>query len=378
MTAILTGRTLSASSASQQGSHFEVLDGLRGTAAFCVVLFHIAELASPDAAHNLVRHTPLAVDFFFALSGFVMAHAYDQRLSQTAPPSKRLTLRAYILRRLVRLQPMVIVGMTLGLIGFIFDPFVGPKPVIGVQVSVATLIIVYALSLLVLPAPELPNRFGETHPLNSPAWSLAQEYLANAFYGVIGYRLSKRWLAGLCVISAASLIFAARHVKTMALGWDWDDIWVAPVRLSYPFLIGLLLYRLKVRILLPFGYIILSLALIAIFTAPTLGALTSICEALCVIGVFPLILCLGSGQVPVDGVMGRFCRWTGRLSYPLYMSHYPAIYIYDHWLDQGHPSQPLIWVVSVGLYIGLIAMAWAITKYYDEPLRAYLGRKLST
>jgi peptidoglycan/LPS O-acetylase OafA/YrhL len=76
--------------------------------------------------------------------------------------------------------------------------------------------------------------------------------------------------------------------------------------------------------------------------------------------------------------MGRFCRWTGRLSYPLYMSHYPAIYIYDHWLDQGHPSQPLIWVVSVGLYIGLIAMAWAITKYYDEPLRAYLGRKLST
>jgi len=268
-------------------------------------------------------------------------------------------------------------GMTLGLISFIFDPFVGPKPVIGTQVSVATLIIVYALSLLVLPAPELPNRFGETHPLNSPAWSLAQEYIANVFYVMIGYRLSKRWLAVLCAISAAALIFTSQHVKTLILGWDWDHIWVAFVRLPYPFLVGLLLYRLKVRIHLPFAYILLSLALISIFTAPNLGGFTSLCEALCVIGVFPIILCLGSGQGRVDGAMGRFCRLTGRLSYPLYMSHYPAIYVYDHWLNQRHPSDALIWLVSVALYVGLVVMAWLITKYYDEPLRAYLGRKLA-
>jgi len=139
-------------------SHLEVLDGLRGTAALSVLLFHIMEITSADVAHNPLRHAHLAVDFFFALSGFVLGHAYDARLSHCAAPGARLTLKAFYLRRLIRLHPMVLVSMVIGLLGYVFDPYVGSGPVIGTQVSRGVLILVFALNMLLLPAPILPNR----------------------------------------------------------------------------------------------------------------------------------------------------------------------------------------------------------------------------
>src|ERR1700735_4951656 len=66
--------------------HFEVLDGLRGTAALLVVLFHIQGITVDcQVSKVLLHHAPLAVDFFFALSGFVMGYAYDDRWA-TMPP----------------------------------------------------------------------------------------------------------------------------------------------------------------------------------------------------------------------------------------------------------------------------------------------------
>jgi len=62
--------------------HFEILDGLRGVAAIAVVIFHFMEITIPDPKNNFIAHAYLAVDFFFCLSGFVIAYAYDDRLSK--------------------------------------------------------------------------------------------------------------------------------------------------------------------------------------------------------------------------------------------------------------------------------------------------------
>ena len=60
--------------------HFKILDALRGVAAVVVVLFHILEVYSGgNHIEQLINHGYLAVDFFFMLSGYVMAHAYDDR-----------------------------------------------------------------------------------------------------------------------------------------------------------------------------------------------------------------------------------------------------------------------------------------------------------
>jgi peptidoglycan/LPS O-acetylase OafA/YrhL len=61
-----------------------------------------------------MNHGYLAVDFFFLLSGFVIGYAYDDRWG-------KMTIGNFFKRRLVRLQPMVIIGMIIGAIAFYFQ-----------------------------------------------------------------------------------------------------------------------------------------------------------------------------------------------------------------------------------------------------------------
>src|SRR5882724_3310619 len=97
--------------------HFEVLDGLRGSAAFLIVIFHLFNYSFGwDTSLSLVRHAYLAVDFFFGLSGFVVAYAYDDRWT-------RMSILQFFRIRLIRLHPLVLIGATLGLLGYLFDPF---------------------------------------------------------------------------------------------------------------------------------------------------------------------------------------------------------------------------------------------------------------
>ena len=86
--------------------HYEVLDGLRGVAALMVLIYHIFECFD----YTPVPHGNLAVDFFFVLSGFVIGYAYDDRWQ------KGLTTVQFIRRRLIRLHPMVVIGVLLGVV----------------------------------------------------------------------------------------------------------------------------------------------------------------------------------------------------------------------------------------------------------------------
>jgi len=359
--------------AQRPATHIEALDGLRGTAAFSVLLFHFLEFTTADVAHNPMRHTHLAVDFFFALSGFVVGHAYDTRRSPTRPPGERMTLTGFLLRRLVRLHPMVIIGMTFGLASYLWDPFVAPGP----RPSAVMIALVYALSLVLAPSPCLPHRFGETHCLDAPAWTLLQEYLANLLYGLMGPRLSQGVLAGLCLIAATALLLTGLHFGNLSTGWGWGDFWAAPVRLAYPFLAGLWLSRSGLKARLPHSYVWLSLGLIAIFTAPYFGKGDGVFEPLCVIVAFPLMLFFGAGETALSGPIRVVCRFTGRLSYPLYVIHYPALYIFAHWLWRTHPTPGQVWIVAGSVYAGAVLTAWLLLVGYDEPLRRFLGRKIA-
>ena len=89
----------------EKKQHFEILDGLRGVAALVVLVFHVFEVfAGGDHKKLMFNHGYLAVDFFFLLSGFVIAHAYDNRWNT-------MSLADFAKRRLIRLHPMIIIGM---------------------------------------------------------------------------------------------------------------------------------------------------------------------------------------------------------------------------------------------------------------------------
>ena len=86
-------------------SHYKILDGLRGVASIMVISMHIMEIfAGGDYTKMYINHGYLAVDFFFLLSGFVIGHAYDDRWT-------KMSLKDFFKRRLIRLHPMIPVGM---------------------------------------------------------------------------------------------------------------------------------------------------------------------------------------------------------------------------------------------------------------------------
>ena len=356
-------------------SHYQALDGLRGTAAFSVFMFHFWEMLVPDLAHNPMPHTFLAVDFFFVLSGFVLGHAYDSRMSVEAIGSRRaLTLGGFLKRRLIRLHPMIVVSMLIAITVYLLDPFVGDSQRLGVKLPWLTLATSFGLSLLLLPSPGLPNTFGETHSLNGPSWTLFQEYIANLLYGLFGQKLSLGLHLLLCAASALALILTAQHFGDLGHGWGWSDFWVAPVRLACPFLIGLLVSRQNVRLPLRYPFFILSTVLLAVFFTSQMGSWNGLFEAGCVIILFPTVLAAGRAEGELTGWQGRLCRFAGDLSYPLYIIQYPFIYLFAHWNWSTHPGPVLLGLVAAALYVAVVALAYALTRWYDRPVRAWLTR----
>src|SRR5882762_5908334 len=96
-------------------NHYPILDGLRGVASVIVIVFHVFEaFTGGNKFVQIINHGYLAVDFFFLLSGFVVAYAYDDRWG-------KITTWDFYKRRLVRLQPMVIMGSLIGAALFYFQ-----------------------------------------------------------------------------------------------------------------------------------------------------------------------------------------------------------------------------------------------------------------
>jgi len=351
--------------------HFNVLDGLRGTAALMVVIFHLQGITVNFEHGRLwIPHAYLAVDFFFALSGFVVGYAYDDRWPA-------MGTRQFIVARLVRLHPLLVLGAVLGLLSYLWDPFAG-----SAQDSPARLVLAaFVLALFVLPGPMLANRWDDTHPLNGPAWTLLQEYIANLAYALVLRRASRRVLATLAVIAAAALLAGALKAGSLDIGPGWGTLWGAPVRLAYPFLAGLLVFRLRDRLpALRLGFVPLSLVMVAVLAFPALPevhgvALNALYDFLAVAVAFPIILVLGITS-ETNGWKARGCRWLGTISYPIYITHFPFAYLFLNLATIQRAPSSILLPAGIGLFVFTIVFAWLASKYLDEPVRAWLRRRL--
>ena len=152
-------------------SHYLFLDGLRGVAALAVVGYHLFEAVAfaAGAPEQKFFHGFLAVDFFLILSGFVMGYAYDDRWD-------RMSVGAFFKRRLVRLHPMVVMGVVIGLTAFCCQ---GCTRWDGTVMNWWTVALSTLLALFLIPSPASVDVRGNTEifPLNGPHWSLFFEYI---------------------------------------------------------------------------------------------------------------------------------------------------------------------------------------------------------
>jgi peptidoglycan/LPS O-acetylase OafA/YrhL len=362
-------------------NHYVVLDGLRGVAALMVVMFHTFEAyADNDPTRQIINHGYLAVDFFFLLSGFVIAYAYDDRWP-------RMSQREFYKRRLIRLQPMVVMGSILGAALFYFQAG-GLFPKIA-QTPVWQMLLVMLLGCTLLPLPKAFDIRGwdEIHPLNGPAWSLFFEYIANIAYALGIRKLSIRALGVLTILAAVLLLEVALlgDRRDLVGGWSLDaaGLHVGFARLLYPFLAGMLLMRVGWRARTPYAFAICGGLLVVALSLPRLGSTphhwsNGLYDALCVIILFPIIVAIGAGQKRVDGAAVRIARFFGDISFPLYITHYPLIYVYTAWVVDNRipPGTGAPW--GIALVVAAVAIAYACLRLYDEPVRHRLAARFLT
>ncbi|MBN9382470.1 MAG: acyltransferase [Chitinophagaceae bacterium] len=342
--------------------HYETLDGMRGLAAICIVFFHFFEYTFPDYKKSPLGHGYLAVDFFFALSGFVIGYAYDERI-------KTIGTGRFLLQRLIRLHPMVVFGGVLGFAAYIFNPLMDNIALAGW----GKIILSFVATLLLLPMPGLPNTAGNVFPLNPPSWSLSTEYLANIFYAFVLCRLSKKLLLFVFLCFGGWLIYVAYARGWLIEGWEGNHYFDGWARTAFSFTAGLVLFRFKLVIRNRINMAVLLLLLAGVFASPHADN-DWIRESVIVIVVFPLLISLAAGAV-VGGWIKRFCVFIGRLSYPLYMVHYAVVALFGFYYNQYKPSGAEVSVWVAGASIIIFGLTYVVMRFYDEPVRRYLVRK---
>ena len=342
--------------------HFPLLDGLRGVAAIGVVTFHFMEMVIYNYNVLWIAHGFLAVDFFFCLSGFVMGYAYDNRI-------QTMGLKRFFQARLIRLHPMVVFGTLLGLIAFYANPF-GVTP----GYSATKMALIVAASLLMIPYGSMPERGQNLFCLNAPAWSLFWEYVANIVFAVILWRLRRGALIVLTLAAAVLLCCTAAHAGNLPGGWSIRNFWDGGARVAFSFLAGLLVYRTGWKLRTPLGFGALSLLLLLSFVIPyATGAW--IREAAVIILFYPLLVVLGAGA-SVSPRVQKLCRFSGDLSYPLYMTHYCVLWIWGDFAAKYKPTgAALAGYVTCGV-VTMIAVGCLVMVAYDKPVRKYLQANL--
>ena len=358
--------------------HYPILDGLRGVAAVMVVAFHIFEAHATGHLDQVINHGYLAVDFFFVLSGFVVGYAYDDRWG-------KMTVSGFFKQRLIRLQPMVVMGMIIGAICFYFQQSVLWPGISDVPVWKMLLVMLIGFTLIPLPLSMDIRGWTEMHPLNGPGWSLFFEYIANILYGLFIRKFSKTALSVVVVLAGIALIHLAVTSANGDVigGWSLEpaQLRIGFTRLMYPFFAGLLLNRMAKLIRVKQAFLICSLLIVAVLAIPRIGGadhlwMNGLYDSLTIIFIFPLVVFIGASGTVTGTFATRLCKFFGDISYPLYITHYPFIYIYTGWVADN--KVPLQKAIPYGLLVlvSAILIAYACLKLYDEPVRAWLKKKI--
>jgi peptidoglycan/LPS O-acetylase OafA/YrhL len=342
---------------SQGSSHFAVLDGWRGLAAIVVCYGHATHGAN-------VPGFVLAVDFFFVLSGFVIARSYGERMANGTMP-----FTEFVRVRLIRLYPMLFVSTLLAFV--IFSA--------RILINHETGLFAPGLKSFTLSLFLLPNQFlaGTGHhglewawPLNLPSWSLFFELIANFVWAAIVWRFGYRNWSVAVILLAIAYGLTVWHLRTTDFGDRWDSVPWGFARIAYSFAAGLAVYQLymcSIFTAMKFipSFISTIILLLCFFTYQ--GKI----EALQVVFIFPLLVLAGA-HAKVGPFAQRFGLWLGAISYPLYLIHWPLVRIFRHALSPLKLSSFAMAFVMAGVTCLLIIAAHFAFRYYDLPVRRAL------
>ena len=405
--------------------HYILLDGLRGVAALMVLWYHVFEgfAFAKGSVIETFNHGHLGVDFFFLLSGFVISYAYDDRWRK--PISQRdnettsqqvqgqsMSLKSFFKRRLIRLHPMLVMGAFIGLICFFIQ---GGVKWDGTSTPFHWVMIAFVLTLFFIPAyPGASYDIrgnAEMFPLNGPSWSLFFEYIGNILYALFIRKLSNKMLGLLVGVTGILWIwFVAFDISgydMIGIGWTLDAVnfFGGLLRMMFPFTLGMLMARrfmsqrvnkstsqqvetqsstansqqskfLKRNIFWIATIVLFALFSVHYFPKTSTVSVNGIYELVCIMIVFPLIVWIAASS---DSAQSKFTlklsKFLGDLSYPLYIVHYPVMYVFYSWLIKNqYFTLTETWQMVILVLTVCIVLAYACLKLYDEPIRKWLSK----
>lgn len=301
---------------------------MRGLAAIVVVAFHLG--LPIQGAH-------LAVDFFFMLSGFVMARTYEARLR-----SGELGGLRFLVGRYRRLWGWMALGTGIGLVA-----------VWGQHGFSGDLGVAAILMLAMLPAFNLP---ATPYLLNLPLWSIVYELLANAAHGLGLARMGRAGIAILAALCAAGLGWAIATAGFPRGGFA-EYHWLVLLRVGTAYALGILIYRWwgdtpPLQVPLALAFAALPAYVLAVWVWPWQWA-----PLVFILLLAPLMMFGGMRARFVSPGALESAGLLGTISFPLYALHYPAIQLLQ--LDWG--------------FAGLAAIGFGIWLWQRSARRSVVG-----
>jgi peptidoglycan/LPS O-acetylase OafA/YrhL len=337
----------------ERAERLYTLDGLRGIAAILVLLFHMnAVFKGPASGY-------LAVDFFFGLSGLVLARTYRDRFLAG------LRVDTFFGLRLIRFYPLFAVGMGIGLVRAAGQILSHQPNALSWTETIAS----FLLGLFMLP---MPTSWSSLYPLNPPAWTLFFELIANAIFAVALVRLPVKSLIAVNAACAVGLWLTASNAEGLWEGSNWGEGAAGLFRVIFSFAAGMVVEmrnrksaaRRSLFCLLPAAIVVTAL----LFGPPDRGRW--LYDFICIVAVFPAVLVLGCRWNPprlFDGVASML----GEMSFALYVIHYPLVSLAIFAARRAGWPVPLWLPLFVAL---MVALAWLLARYVDEPARRRLIR----
>ncbi|HVY88691.1 MAG TPA: acyltransferase [Hyphomonadaceae bacterium] len=348
-------------SAKGETGRFVGLDGLRGIAAILVLACHVPNSFFIGVAPNAY----LAVDLFFVLSGFVLAYAYQQRLSSG------MSVVRFMQLRLVRLYPLYILGSLVGVAAVL----AGTQAIDGPAFVTS---LVAALLFLPSPLPLPPSHFA--YPFNFPAWSLFFELFINVVFAIVMPRFGRRGLIVTMAIGLVALVGLAIGIHGLNAGSLLRNFVGGFGRVIFSFFCGVALYGLQTSAKFPKFTLPVWLPvamLLGLFVTPASPAMRPVFDFLANAVFFPLIVLAGANTAP-KGVTARTFAVLGLASYGFYVLQMPLIMSLDVLLPAslGRDLGSFGPAGTIAVAVALFLLALAADAFYDAPVRNWLQKKL--